>query len=379
MTNQPTARRSVEETLDLLNDSDFCAEAKRTILEAAQALMQPGRTDARQLEVEKVGQRFEDRWGVPPPMSGELLDSDPRRRFSDAIAAGRWGLVVIFPWTTNRSIGAGIKGIRSVVRKRHQDAMIDRHAHLVRWLEAIGFDRPTIARAVFGRRSGLRRPTTEEAIAGTREERESQLFQEFSALGLTVKQATQKVFKRLRGSEARASAAVRMTGQRYVNRVTSLNEDLAAPVQSEPLSHALTMLYRALLDDDNIAVRGRAVAVREAFVKTPRCARPTSRRRDHVSEHQPLGTITSAPWCIVSVFPWTTDSQIRASVKKLRDLMRQHPQNGVGATATARPSPFEPLSDALISLFRALSNQDDTVVRRYAAKVWATFLEPGAL
>src|SRR5207302_1723775 len=100
------------------------------------------------------------------------------------------------------------------------------------------------------------------------------------------------------------------------------------PVQSEPLSHALTMLYRALLDDDNAAVRGRAVAVRDAFVRTSRRGRPPSRRRDHVSDHQPLGAIASAPWGIVSVFPWTTDPQIRASVKKLRDLMRQHPQNG---------------------------------------------------
>src|SRR5712692_5272811 len=126
------------------------------------------------------------------------------------------------------------------------------------------------------RRSGLRRPTTEEAIARTREDRESQLFQEFSGLGLTPRQAAQRVYKRLRGSEAPASASVRMTEQRYVKRVKRLNKDLATPVQSEPLSHALTMLYRALLDEDNTAMRGRAVAVRDAFVRTSQRARPTS-------------------------------------------------------------------------------------------------------
>jgi hypothetical protein len=379
MTSKAAGGRSIEEVLGLLNDLEFCADAKRTILEAAQALAQAGRRQERQLDVETLGQRFEDRWGVTPPTSGELLDPDRRRRFSDAIAAGRWGLLAIFPWTTNAQIRAAIKRIRSIIPKQHQDALINHHAHLVRWLEACGFGRPAIARAVFKRRSGLRRPSKTQAIARTREDRESQLYEEYQALGLTPKEVERRVYRRLRGSEPLASASVRMTQKRYVNRVSHLNQDLATPVQSEPLSYALTMLYRALLHEDSAAIRNHVVTVRDAFVTTFRRSRPMSRRRERLSEREPSQIIGSAPWGIVTMYPWTPDPEIRASVKKVRALLQEpYSQNSSAAAAAARPASFEPLSDALISLFRALSDPDDIAVRRYAANAWATFAQEWA-
>src|SRR5262249_46752162 len=151
--------RSVEEVLDLLKNAQFCADAQRTITEAAGITVQLCSFEERQMQLEQLGQKFEDRWGVPPTTTGELLDPDPRWRFLDAIASGRWGMVPIFPWTTNRQIKARIEKIRSVIRKQHQDALITRHAQLVRWLDTIGFDRPKIAQVVFGRRTGLRRLT----------------------------------------------------------------------------------------------------------------------------------------------------------------------------------------------------------------------------
>ena len=67
-----------------------------------------------------------------------------------------------------------------------------------------------------------------------------------------------------------------------------------------------------------------------------------------------------------------------ASVTKLRTLMRQPSENGAGPATGARPCPFESLSDALVGLFRALTDHDEAAVRRYSVQVWATVLQAGA-
>jgi hypothetical protein len=367
MSRKTAPSRLIDDVLALLDDPEFCAAAKRAILEGVEALMKPGPHDERLGEAEAVRERFESLWGVPPPTSGELLDNDPRRRLSDAIAAGRWGLVLILPWTANRAIDARVKAIRAVVRKRHQDALVDRHAHLVRWLELCGFDRPTIARVVFGRRSGLRRPSKQEATGHISFDREQQLMQPLLDAGLTHAQAEQRVFKKLRGSEARASAAVRMTAKRYVIRTSRLNQDLAKPVQSERLSHMLTMLYRGL-DQDHAAIRHGAICVRDAFLGACRRSQPMSQRRDGRSAGA-SPAMTESLWAVVSIFPWTTDTEIHSAVTRLRRLMEPHLQ------ATERPCPFEPLSDALVALFTALENRDDVTVRRCVSQLWMTAMK----
>jgi hypothetical protein len=371
MTEKPGGGRSVEEVLDLLKDPEFCADATRTITEAAAMAAQASSFEEWEPRAKQLGGLFLERWGVPPPTSGELADPDPRRRFVDAIASGRWGVVPVFPGVTNRQIQASIKKIRSVIRKQHQDALANRHAQLLRWLEVIGFGRPTIARTVFGRQTGLRRPTKAAVIARTPERRERQLYKQYRGLGLTDKQIEQKIYKRLRGSEVPASAAVRMAEQRYVTRLKGLNKNLAMPVQSEPLSHALTTLFRSLPDENDATVKRHAIAVRDAFVHA---AVP-----DEPPHHQsPEAVVVSVLWGIVPVFPWTTDADSRASVGKLRLMMRPQSQGSPGLAQTPRPRPFEPLSDGLISLFQALG-KDDVVVRRHALEARAIFFRPGAL
>ena len=375
MSDKPAGGRCPEEVLDLLKNLEFCADAQSTIAEAAEITIQPFSVEERQSRLERLGQEFEKRWGVTPPTTSELLDSDPRRRFVDAIASGRWGLVAVFPGTTNRQIRGDLKKIRSVIRKQHQDALITRHAQLVRWLQILGFDRPTIARAIFQRRTGLHRPTKAQAIARTPERREQQLVEQYRGLGLTKKEIDRKIYRRLRGSEAQASAAIRMTEQRYVTRLERLNQNLASPVQAEPLSHALTILFRALPDENSATVRHHATAVRDAFVGV---AVPPRTTVEQLSAHSPLEAIVSGRWGVVLVFPWTSDLEIRAPVKKLRTMMRQQPQDGSEPTPVARPNQFEPMSDALISLFRAVTDREDIVVRRHAFEARATFVQAGA-
>jgi hypothetical protein len=373
MSKKSAGGSSAEDVLALLSDPAFRADAQRTLREAAAIAAQASTSQDGQLRLEELGQRFFDRWGVPPPTTSELLDPDPRRRVVDAIAAGRWGLVLVFPATTNRQIRGSTRTIRPVVRKQHLDALITRHAQLVGWLEAIGFDRPTIARVVFHRRAGLRRPTRRLAVAHTSEQRERQLHEHYRGLGLPEHKIEQAVYKRLQGSEAPASAVVRMTEQRYVKRLEHLNAHLAAPVHSEPLSHALTMLFRGLPDGNDATVRRHAVAVQDALLDAAAPLLP-AHGRDVPSLLQLLEMTLSGRWGVVPVFGWTTDPKIRATVTKIRTMMRLKPVDHPGARAT-RPIPFEPLSDALITLLRTLTDQDDAAVQRAALKARAAFLQ----
>ena len=82
------------------------------------------------------------------------------------------------------------------------------------------------------------------------------------AEGLSYSRAGQKLLREARGSEAPASAMVRMAERREIAKVTQLNQDLAKPVASEPLSAAITALIRALdeqLSDADLRVNARAV------------------------------------------------------------------------------------------------------------------------
>jgi hypothetical protein len=113
-----------------------------------------------------------------------------------------------------------------------------------------------------GRRHGLRRPTKEEAIRALPEEREQQLIEQATERGLTYNQAEQQLVRQARGSEAPASAMVRMAEARETARVNQLNRDLAVPVVSEPLSAAITALIRTLDDqqaDAEVRVKARAL------------------------------------------------------------------------------------------------------------------------
>jgi hypothetical protein len=364
-------RRSVDEVLALLTDRDFCADAQRTITEAAEITVQRTTIEERQQQLERLGQKFVDKWGVLPPTTGELLDSDPRRPLTDAMASGHWGLVLLFPCTTNRQVRTAVQQIRSVIRKQHRDAVVARHAQLVRWLGNAGFDDPTIARAVFHRRSGLRRPTEKQANAWTPEPRQQYVYGHYLGLGFTPTQAQQRLTKRIRGSEALASAAIRMATTRYVTRLKQLNEHLAKPIQSESLSHALTMLFRALPDETIVTIKQLVIRVRGALGRAVASPQTTRRRDERPRSLEPM---LMGHWGAIPIFPWTTDFNIRAAIKTLRTTMGPPQQQDSRRAPAIRPTPFEPLSDALIALLRAVTDQGNAV-RRRALELRTAFLQ----
>jgi len=266
MTKRPpraTRRRlSITAALKLLTNSQFVEAVKNFHGEAAGIRTANAMTANARDRLIALGERFRVTWGVLPPPAVLLVDPDPRRRVVEAMGSGRWGLILVFSWTTNADIQAQSKAIRKVARKRHHDAQEEHRAQCADWLEGCGFSRPQVAKAVWGRRHGLRRPTKEEAIHALPEEREQQLIEQATEHGLSYNQAEQQLLRQTRGSEAPASAMVRMAEARETARVKKLNQDLARPVESEPLSAAITALIRALDDqeaDSEVRLKARAV------------------------------------------------------------------------------------------------------------------------
>ena len=377
MSGKPAGGRSIQEVINWLQDPEFCADTQR-VLDAVAALRALGLSvdEGRQRSV-KLVQPFLLRWKIVPPPTKELLDLDPQRRFVDAIVSGHWGVVPVFPCTTDQEIKRSVKKIRAVIPKQHNDALIARTAQLADWLEECGFSRPAIARAVYGRQRGLRRPTKALAIARSSWDRDQELREEYRKRGIPKNQLDQHVYKRLRGSEAPASAAVRMAEQRYERRLKRLEKDIVAPLQPEPLGHALTWLLREI-DGEDAAVRGHAVAAMIALASS--CKRATTGEHiDAMSDRGLHPSIASGRWGIVRVFPWTTDTEIRSDVRKIRTAIRRPHQEGDGLDlSAATPIQSEPLSGALTTLWKATADRDGAAVRRYARQAIAACVGTGA-
>ena len=387
MSPRPAGKLSPEAVIAMLDDPDFCDEARSVIAEAKVLYEQATSSDESKEKIIARAQSFRGRWGVWPPQTGELLDPDPGRRVGEAIASGNWGIVLVFPWTTDREIYACIKKIRSTISKWHKDSLNFYTAQLEGWLEdcGAGFGRKAIVRAVRRRTKALSRPTTRQAIArAAREtpERETELYQkyrqQYRELGIAEadidRLAEQRVYRALRGSEAPAHAALRMAGSRYLDRINELNPDLATPIQSEPLSHALTTLFREL-KEDNASVRQHAVHAKVVFLGDlvePVAPDQPSTGGPH---SQQVEAIESGQWGVVPVFPWTTDPDVRALVKSIRSRIRTPRRNRALPTeAPALSTESEPYSPALTTLFRVLAHEDDAVVKRHARAVLASFL-----
>jgi len=274
-------RPSIRAAIALLDNPEFCQDGQKilsAIADLAEASAVP--PDELPAPVMKLcidfGKKWGvalplgKKWGVAPPLSAELIDPDPRRRYVAAIAAGHWGLVPIFPWTTRRQIEVAARRIRKSMAKQHSDAENPHRVRLAQWLEESGFSRREIARAVWGRRRGLWRPTKAEAIRGLPEAREKELLLRFRKQYPDPKKAERFLYQKIRGSEAPASAAVRAAESRYVEGLEGLNKDLATPVHTEPVSSAVTSLLRAAFVAQSYSeIRRQLAALRDALIRPP--------------------------------------------------------------------------------------------------------------
>src|SRR5712664_3791905 len=175
----------------LLENPAFCDEARQLIQAIAAFLATAPGDEQREAFVLEQTTPFAEKWGVPPPQAGALVNPTPARAVADAVMSGRWGVLPMFAWTTDREIRTAIQRIRRVVGKQHQDAETARRAQRARWLEdcGLGFSRPAIAGAVWGRQRGLRRQSKAQAIAQLPEEVEREWYEAYRAQGRSSQQA----------------------------------------------------------------------------------------------------------------------------------------------------------------------------------------------
>jgi hypothetical protein len=266
MPGAPKKGRTATNTLALLKNPRFRKQTLRIFSEMTKLKAMdpaPGEWEGR---AQQLLMPFVAEWGVPPPHAAVVLDQDPRRHTVEAIASGRWGLVAIFSWTTDSDVRRGAKRIRQAIGKQHQDATNERRAQLARWLEDCGLPPADIAHTVWQRHAGLRRPSVERAIQKISEGRERELLAQYKRRGLSHEEAERELYRRLRGSEPAALAAVRVAKSRYVRATEALNRDLASPRHADARSYALTMLIRAVSDENEVEMLRCAKAVKKAFM-----------------------------------------------------------------------------------------------------------------
>lgn len=197
---------------------------------------------------------FIKKWGgvYPPPQ--ELLYSPLPQETYAAAMTGQWGIIPVYPWTTEKEVKNRLKQIRRAIGKKHMDFGAIQRAHLAIWLKdnfvSPERDRPPkgsrIASAVWGRKKGLSRPSTEEAIKDLPEEREAALLKRYQEQGKTYREAERLAYKAARGSEAPAAAMVRMAMRRQRSRQGDLKNVITNPRKTDQLALTVTMLLREL-------------------------------------------------------------------------------------------------------------------------------------
>jgi len=162
-----------------------------------------------------------------------------------------------------------------------------------------------------------------------------------------------------------------MAHQRYFNYLKQLNRDIKTPVQTEPLSYALTRLYQKLPEASDTLLKRRAVAVRDAFL----LASGRRVRTDAQSKLRRCQTTLAALYGVVPVFPWTTAADLAASVKKLRMRGRTRQNHAAVSSQTIHR---DAVTDALTLFLNAIVEQDHATLRRTAHTVCGTLLQPDA-
>ncbi len=264
----------------LLDNPHFCADA-RAVNEKARRLNERAPTQrewARAWPVfcKRVVAPFVRKWGAFPPTPG-LIKPDPQRKVVFALLTGGWGLIPVFPWTSQKEIQQRASKIRKAVGKLHKDSVNRRRALIAQWLRMHENPKPPtrptrseIAGVVWGRRTGLQRPSREQAIETFPESRETELLRRYTAQGLSYTAVEERIHRAARGSEARATAAVRMAETRLAREEQEFQKALQSPHRYDDCGYFLTLLLREVFAPSPVlrAIKLKASLLRDHLMST---------------------------------------------------------------------------------------------------------------
>ncbi len=244
-----------ERLLKLAQNSDFQSESADVIL-AARAFGAPTLEDQARWEAayrdlcSSHVTPFHQKWKAYPLADQELIASDPGHAARLAIAEGNWGLIPYFPWTSKREVLSKFGKLQQVIGRRAKAR--DRRGALARWMATNGVPHAAIAKVVYERKDGLRRPSTGKAIAGLSEDREQAMMKQLMGRGFSNTKAERAIYRKARGSEAPAAAQVRMVIKRAREGSQQHTSNLVSPEAHEPLAGLVTQLIRRDVDPQAI-------------------------------------------------------------------------------------------------------------------------------
>jgi len=215
-------RKNISDVVALLKDPDFYKDCK-TILTARP-------TDG---PYPMTPEEFFAKWGAFPPRNFALLRPNDPRKEADAILAGQWGLIPVYPWTTEGEIRKASVKTRRGIEKRHRDARGIELGRLADWLSTSGFSTAEIAKEIFGRK----RPSV-----SFREEQ--RVFRSLKGRDLSYTEIEARVSNTIRGRSHSHEKQVGMAIKRFRAFDAKGKMLREAPAGAEPISHAVTMLLR---------------------------------------------------------------------------------------------------------------------------------------
>jgi hypothetical protein len=231
---------TIDEALALLRDPQFSVGCVNFFLARDLKAHDGSHVIPREQVKEFLGV-FVDYWGVLPPMTRhagvlEQEDARSRRRPAAAILDGQWGLVPIFPWTTDSELAAVVRRIRRQIGKEHVNRD-DARDGLADWLDLNGFPHALIAEAVYGRRQTARERRQQKL---KRMRLEQRALRALMKSGMLYRTAHRRATKGVGSVESKAAAMVRVRVARFRAR-----SDHQARGPGNDVAQATTALLRA--------------------------------------------------------------------------------------------------------------------------------------
>ena len=223
---------------------------------------------------QRIIEPFELKWGVSPPQY-ELLVYIQRRNPLFSVMNGQFGLIPIFPWTPMQEIKKRAATIRKAIGKVHRDSAGYPKGLIAQWVRShpskMGkAPRQEIARAVWGRTTGLQRPSQTEAMARLTEEKEVELYSRYKGDSASYREVERRVYRYARGSEAQAVATVRMAEKRAEIFRDAFYRSLVASDEFDTLGYATSRLLQGVFIHPPLKkalLRRHAAWIRDLIIK----------------------------------------------------------------------------------------------------------------
>lgn len=250
-TNNKPPRLKIPEMVGLLRNQRFLKDSEQLYVEGSQWHQKFPTNDTWNQHWPEFWETaigpFISKWGVWPPPYELLVYAQPISMFH--VMYGRFGLIPVFPWTTTRDIGSRAAAIRKVIGKVHRDSTGYPKGLIAQWIRShpsnMGLaPRHEIARAVYGKTTGLERPSLSKAYQTLSDEKEAELFAQYRAKNHTYAEINRKIGRYARGSEAPAVAAVRMAEKKAGEFSKAFYKSMETPEQFDSLAFVLSHLLR---------------------------------------------------------------------------------------------------------------------------------------